>query len=100
MNESPKKSATVITDIEQRVVPRALENLRSSAPKRRMRLNNQQRSFLEHQYLQNQDWSKQEISQFASHLGMPFTKVYKWKWERKKKDGHAAPVTDISALSP
>ena len=33
-------------------------------------------------------------------ISIPFTKVYKWNWERKKKDQKHVTLYDLAALYP
>ena len=37
-------------------------------------------------YLKDQDWSQARVSEIAEKLGLGRTKVYKWHWDRKKKN--------------
>ena len=46
---------------------------------------------LEREYLVEPNWSTIRINTLASRLGLCRTKVYKWAWDRKKKD---APKDD------
>lgn len=54
--------------------------------KPRIRLNQAQKARLELSYQRNPEWSNEEIDRLARLIQIPFTKVYKWNWERKKKD--------------
>lgn len=37
-------------------------------------------------YTENVNWSNEEIEEMAKQVGVSFTKIYKWNWERKKKE--------------
>ena len=52
----------------------------------RVRLNERQREFLEVQFQQKAHWDNDEIEELAKQVGVSFAKVYKWNWERKKKE--------------
>ena len=41
---------------------------------------------LERHYLENSNWSRQKIENLAAQLSLPHKKIYKWNWERKKKE--------------
>lgn len=41
---------------------------------------------LETRYSLNKNWTNGEIKELAKRLEVPFAKIYKWHWERKKKD--------------
>ena len=53
---------------------------------RRARLNLKQMNQLENAYIKNPNWSKKDISQIAQQMSMRRVKVYKWHWDRKKKE--------------
>ena len=58
----------------------------AAVQKPRTRLNHEQKARLEIHFSQNPFWNNQEIQTLARALELSFTKVYKWNWERKKKD--------------
>ena len=41
---------------------------------------------LEREYLANPNWTTLKTAEIAQQLGVNFKKVYKWNWERKRKD--------------
>lgn len=55
--------------------------------KRRQRLTYEQMDVLEHEFLKNTDWSEPGlIKKLSQRLGLPKSKIYKWNWDRKRKD--------------
>ena len=68
--------------------------------KARIRLNQAQRARLELSYLRNPNWSNEEIQDLANLIKIPFTKVYKWNWERKKKDRKQYTLYELASLYP
>ena len=52
----------------------------------RRRLNSDQIDMLEHEYEQNQHWKTKDIRRLSKTLGIGHTKVYKWCYDRRKKD--------------
>ena len=42
-------------------------------------------AFLESKFQQSANWTKAQIQELASQLQIPYVKIYKWNWERKKK---------------
>ena len=48
---------------------------------------------LERAYLQDPNWTVEKIVEIAMQLGCGYKKVYKWHWDRKKKD-HRNMVTN------
>ena len=71
-----------------------------SVQKPRIRLNQAQKARLELSYQRNADWSNSEIEELAALVGVPFTKVYKWSWERKKKDQRHVSLQELAQLYP
>ena len=43
-------------------------------------------ALLEHEYQRNSNWSTARITQIAKRLKLNRTKIYKWSWDRKKKE--------------
>ena len=41
---------------------------------------------LEGEYQRNSNWNTEQISRLAKRLSLPRTKVYKWSWDRRKKE--------------
>jgi len=67
----------------------------------RVRINRDQKDMLEAHYLANPNWSNQEIQELADSIGVNFTKVYKWNWERKKKEQNYFPEgCDLAKIFP
>ena len=67
----------------------------------RKRLTRTEMQVLEQEYLINPNWTTMRINTLAKKLRLCRTKVYKWGWDRKKKDGiietsntMAAPESD------
>ena len=62
----------------------------------RRKLTKVELSFLEREYerTQGQDWDKAYITMLAKKINLPYYKVYKWNWDRKKKDlqSHRLPL--------
>ena len=63
---------------------------------------------LEAEHLRSANWSSARITAVARHLGLNRTKVYKWSWDRKKKDSSSTvvltrmdwkPATSLPTLS-
>ena len=50
------------------------------------RVSKQAKQVLENEYKKNPTWSKQLVNQLAAKLDLDRTKVYKWNWDRKKKE--------------
>ena len=42
-------------------------------------------AFLESKFQQSANWTKAEIHEMTHQLQIPYIKIYKWNWERKKK---------------
>ena len=56
---------------------------------------------LEAHYQANPHWTNQQIQDLADAIGVNFTKVYKWNWERKKKEQNCFPVgCDLATIFP
>ena len=53
---------------------------------RRARLTSEQQAILQQEYEKNPDWRTRFITQLASRLNICRTKVYKWGWDRRKKE--------------
>lgn len=52
----------------------------------RNRLVQWQIDVLEQKYLRGSQWSTAEMKELAEKLGISRTKVYKWSWDRKRKE--------------
>ena len=52
---------------------------------RRIFLSEEQLDVLEHHFQSREDWSVHLMDVLSQRLSISRTKVYKWKWERKKK---------------
>ena len=50
-----------------------------------MRLNEYQKSVLELQFQLNPVWSTDRIKLLSKELGLEHRRVYKWRWDRVKK---------------
>lgn len=68
------------------------DNSGSLILRRRTRLDADQAAALEREYQINQRWSTRHISSLAKRLGVRHTKVYKWCYDRRKKDRSLTPV--------
>ena len=57
----------------------------------RRKLTKKELSFLEQEYekTNGMNWDKAYISMLAKKISLPYYKVYKWNWDRKKKDSQA-----------
>lgn len=75
-----------------RVVSEILKNRKcdpddAMSKKRRQRLTYEQQMYLEHEFQKKQDWShKGHLNELAKRLGLSRSKIYKWNWDRKKKE--------------
>ena len=54
--------------------------------KRRQRLTQEQQDILEHEFQKQPDWGVLKMMQISRRLGLQKGKIYKWNWDRKKKD--------------
>ena len=55
--------------------------------KRRQRLTYEQQIILEQEYQIKSDWSHRGyLNELAKRLELSRSKIYKWNWDRKKKD--------------
>ena len=45
-----------------------------------------QKAVLENAYLKDPNWDTLRTAELAQQLGVGYKKVYKWNWERKKKE--------------
>ena len=54
--------------------------------KKKERVTYEQLCVLETEYRRTANWSTAMIGQLALRLGLTHTKVYKWNWDRKRKD--------------
>lgn len=52
----------------------------------RMRLSEVVVGILEAEYLRNPNWTSSEMYALADRTGLKKVKVYKWMWDRKKKE--------------
>ena len=75
-----------------RVVSSILRNRKNDADdglskKRRQRLTNEQQMVLEQEYQKKADWSSPgALKDLSRRLGLPKSKIYKWNWDRKRKE--------------
>ena len=51
---------------------------------------------LEQEYQQDANWDTEKIAEIAERLGLNRTKVYKWSWDRRKKDELGLPVRGLA----
>ena len=54
--------------------------------KTRSRMSYEQIQMLEIEYERNPNWVTRDITNIAQRLQLSRTKIYKWHWDRKKKD--------------
>jgi hypothetical protein len=54
--------------------------------KQRQRLTTSQIAYLEHEFKKNPYWNKAIQHQICSRLGLSVAKIYKWNWDRRKKE--------------
>ena len=43
-------------------------------------------ALLESKFQKSANWTKAEIHEMTRQLQIPYIKIYKWNWERKKKE--------------
>ncbi len=55
-------------------------------PRKRKRLTQEVAKILEANYLRNANWDVKTIAALAVQLNLTQTKVYKWRWDRHKKE--------------
>ena len=60
------------------------ENIRRRS--KRLILSEDQIEMLTQEYLDNPNWSNETIDALSRRVGVSRTKVYKWNWDRKKKE--------------
>ena len=65
--------------------PKKVRAKRSCLDKR-TRLNKRQMAQLEVHYQNNSEWTHERCQELADIIGVTSTKIYKWNWDRKKKD--------------
>ena len=53
---------------------------------RRRRMTQEQTAAMEVEWQRDLAWTSSRISAIAKRLGLGRTKVYKWTWDRKKKE--------------
>ena len=51
-----------------------------------IKLKGMQKAVLENAYLKDPNWDTLRTAELAQQLGVGYKKVYKWNWERKKKE--------------
>ena len=54
--------------------------------RRRRRLTRHEHNILEQAWEDNANWSKNTVNELTKRLGISRTKLYKWTWDRRKKD--------------
>ena len=59
---------------------------------RRIHLDEEQQVVLENEFQMRPNWSTAFITTLARRLKLPRTKVYKWNWDRKKKELSGAQI--------
>ena len=78
-----------------RVVSEILKNRKcdpddAMSKKRRQRLTYEQQVILEQEFQLRSDWSHRgQLNELAKRLGLTRSKIYKWNWDRKKKELNA-----------
>ena len=60
--------------------------------KNHIRLSYDQLEMLEFKFTADPNWSQKLIYDLANVLGLPYVKVYKWHYERKKKESRLASL--------
>lgn len=60
---------------------------------RRIRLNFNQLTILEQEFSRNADWDRAIVTRLATRLNMTNTKVYKWHWDRVRKEQQDSQTT-------
>ena len=56
-------------------------------------MNSDQINYLENQYQQGVNWGTNQITFISQRLRLDRTKVYKWLWDRRRKDTQNQPMT-------
>jgi len=64
---------------------RTVEKIEKKKCPRREKLNCNILAYLELEYLKDQVFTSDRVSNLAKTLGLPRVKVYKWSWDRCKK---------------
>jgi len=54
--------------------------------KKRLRKNNAQLGELSKFYLENKNWTKNQIKEISKNIGLKENKIYKWLWDQKNKE--------------
>ena len=55
---------------------------------RRRRLEKEQINVLENEHVTNNNWTTARITALSKRLNLSRTKIYKWSWDRRKRDEH------------
>jgi len=58
----------------------------SMLKKQRQRLTTTQIAYLEHEFKKNPYWNKAIQHRICTRLGLSVAKIYKWNWDRRKKE--------------
>lgn len=96
MSSSPKEATShdynkwvdEILDLSDNKDEESIEKNKEVVIRNRRKLTKKELTFLEEEYCktQGQDWDKAYITMLAKKVNLPYYKVYKWNWDRKKKD--------------
>ena len=70
--------------------------MNSKKKKQRKSLTIEQLRMLEEAFERNANWSSTDIEAIAERTQVSRTKVYKWNWDRKRKEIFIAPTTGQS----
>ncbi len=58
---------------------------------KRVRKTKQQLEILNKEYIQNSDWTSEDISEISAKLSLTKKQVYKWFWDQKISNGETKP---------
>ena len=70
------------------IVTAASQETQNSHEKQLQRIMNKEatKAILERAYLQDPNWTIGKMVEIARQLGCGYKKIYKWHWDRKKRD--------------
>ena len=65
--------------------------------RRRRRMTKEQSQILESEFMRDHNWSTAKIKAIAERIQLGRVKVYKWSWDRKKKEENTQPAIPQTA---
>lgn len=66
---------------------------------RRLRLTADQIAILEAEFQKNANWTSKDMAKLSTRLAVEKSKIYKWNWDRKRKELASQGATDHAATS-